>query len=202
VLGVAGQLPPQRPDGPPPTEAGELATLSRRERQYVLAGVLARTLGTVAVLLGVYVLLPLDRSFGWGTLAGLTVGLLVVALLVAWQVRAILRARFPALRAVEALALVIPLFVLLFATVYVLLDRSDPGAFNSLLSRLDAVYLTVTVLSTVGFGDIVPVSEVARAVVTGQMIADLVLVGLVVKVVLDAVRRSPNRRRGPGGSPG
>jgi len=167
----------------------------------VLAGVLARTLGTVTVSVAVYFLLPLDRSFGWRTLAGLAAGLLVVALLVSWQVHAILRARFPALRAVEAFAVVVPLFVLLFAAVYVLLDQSDPGAFNQLLSRLDALYLTVTVLSTVGFGDIVAVTEVARAVVTLQMIADLVLVGLVVKVVFNAVQRNPGRR-GPGGRPG
>ena len=164
----------------------------------MLARVLARTLGTVTISVAVYFLLPLDRAFGWHTVAALVAGLLVVALLVSWQVRAILHARFPALRALEGLALVLVLFVLLFASVYVLLEQSDPGAFSESLSRLDALYLTVTVLSTVGFGDIVGVSEAARAVVTVQMLADLVLVGLVVKVVFDAVRRSPNRHGGPG----
>jgi len=198
VVGVDGPLPAQPPDVAPPTETGSLARLSRREQRHVLAGVLARTLGTVTACVAVYFVLPLDRSFGWRTLAGLAAGLLVVVLLVAWQVHAIVRARFPALRAVEAFALVVPLFILLFAAVYVLLYQSDAGAFSQPLSRLDSLYLTVTVLSTVGFGDIVPVTEVARAVVTVQMIADLVLVGLVVKVVFDAVRRSPNRRGGSG----
>jgi voltage-gated potassium channel len=198
---VDGHPPTRRTSAPPPEDGG-LAELSRREQRYVLAGVVARTLGTVAGCVAVYSVLPLDRSFGWRTLAGLVVGLLVVALLVSWQVRSILRARFPALRAMEALSLVIPLFVLLFAVVYVLLDRSDPGAFSERLSRLDAVYFAVTVLATVGFGDIVAVSELTRALVTVQMVADLVLVGLVVKVVLNAVQRSPNRRGAPGSRPG
>lgn len=192
-----GHPPARRTSAPPSPEGGEPAALSRRQEQRALARALARTLGTVIVCVAVYFALPLARAFGWRTLAALVTGLLVVALLVAWQVHAILGARFPALRAIEGLALTAPLFVLLFAAVYVLLDQSDPGAFSQPLSRFDALYFTVTVLATVGFGDIVAVSEVARVVVTAQMIADLLLVGLVLKVVLDAVRRSPNRRRGP-----
>ena len=45
------------------------------------------------------------------------------------------------------------------------------------LSRTDALYFTVTVFSTVGFGDISPTSESARLVVSGQMILDLFILG-------------------------
>ena len=131
----------------------------------------------------------------------LVVGLVAVALLVAWQVRAILRAYTPALRAVEALALSLPLFLVLFAVVYYLLAGSDPRAFTEPLTRTDSLYFVVTVFATVGFGDITPVSEVARALTTVQMVCDLLLIGLVLKVFLAAVdqgRRRAERMSRPG----
>src|SRR4029434_5113599 len=116
-----------------------------------------------------------------GTLVALGAGILAMGLLVAWQVRAILHSRHPALRAVEALALSLPLFLLLFAGTYTLLSSSDPAAFTEPLSRGDSLYFVVTVFATVGFGDISAVSGVARALVTVQMVADLVLIGLVLR---------------------
>ena len=40
-----------------------------------------------------------------------------------------------------------------------------------------------------GFGDISPVSEPARLLVTVQMLADLVLIGTIVKVLVGAAQR-------------
>jgi hypothetical protein len=68
------------------------------------------------------------------------------------------------------------------------------------LSRTDGLYFTVTVFSTVGFGDIVAKSETARLVVTGRMLADLVVLGVAIKVVVSAVRQGL-RRRAPAGAP-
>src|SRR5688572_3317448 len=93
-----------------------------------------RTLLTPACLLVLYLLLPLDRDFSAGTLAALGAGVLAMGLLVAWQVRSILRSPHPALRAVEATALSLPLFLLLFAATYAVLSESDPGAFTEPLS--------------------------------------------------------------------
>jgi hypothetical protein len=45
------------------------------------------------------------------------------------------------------------------------------------------------VFSTVGFGDITAKTQTARLVVTGQMIADLIILGLAIKVITGAVRR-------------
>ena len=45
------------------------------------------------------------------------------------------------------------------------------------------------VFATVGFGDIAPVSEPARLLVTAQMLADLVLIGTIVKVLVGAAQR-------------
>ena len=51
------------------------------------------------------------------------------------------------------------------------------------------MYFAVTVFSTAGFGDITAKTEAARLVVTGQMIVDLVIIALAVKVIVGAVKR-------------
>ena len=70
-----------------------------------------------------------------------------------------------------------------------MLDTISAGNFTEPLTRTDALYFTVTVFSTVGFGDITAKTEAARLVVTGQMIADLVVIGLGLKVIVGAVKR-------------
>ena len=69
------------------------------------------------------------------------------------------------------------------------MNTISAGNFSEPLTRTDALYFTVTVFSTVGFGDITAKTEAARLVVTGQMIADLVVIGLAVKVIVGAVKR-------------
>jgi ion channel len=79
------------------------------------------------------------------------------------------------------------------------MGQSNADNFNvDSLTRTDSLYFTVTVFATVGFGDITATSQVARVVVTTQMILDLLVVGLVVKVFLGAVetgrREHPSQR--------
>ena len=62
------------------------------------------------------------------------------------------------------------------------------------MTRTDALYFTVTVFSTVGFGDITAVTEAARVLVTGQMIADIVILGIGVRIIVDAVKRGQQRQ--------
>jgi hypothetical protein len=119
----------------------------------------------------------------------LVIGLVVLVGLVTFQVRSILRSRFPGLRGVEALATSIPLFLLLFASTYVVMAAISASNFSEPLTRTNALYFTVTVFATVGFGDITAKTEAARLVVTGQMIVDLVTIALVVKVIVGAAKR-------------
>ena len=65
--------------------------------------------------------------------------------------------------------------------------------FGERLTHTDGLYFAVTVFSTVGFGDITAKTQAARLVVTGQMAADLVILGLAIKIIAGAV----SRRRQP-----
>jgi Ion channel len=128
----------------------------------------------------------------------LLIGLAAIAGLIIWQIRAIVQARHPGLRAVETLAVVIPTFLLLFAAGYFLASEAQPAVFSEPMTRTDALYFTITVFATVGFGDISPVSEGTRIVVSIQMLADLLLLGLVLQVFSARCaegRRAPASRR-------
>jgi voltage-gated potassium channel len=147
-----------------------------------------RALLTSVALVALYYWLLMTEALDASRIALLVVGSLVLVVLIVWQVRAIVRSQYPGLRATEALAGVIPLFLLLFAAAYVLLANAQPQAFSEPLTKTTALYLTVTVLATVGFGDIAPRTDAARVVTMVQMLADLVLLALVVRVIFGAVR--------------
>ncbi len=155
-------------------------------------GPAARVLGPSAMvaltLVFVYFVAPLDRRLTAHTGLLLAIGLLAVGGVVAWQTWAIARSPYPRLQAAAVLAVSFPPLVLLFAGTYVVLARDHPGAFSQPLGRVDALYFSVTVFATVGFGDIVARSAEARIVVTGQMLCDLVYVGLVVRSIVAAAQ--------------
>ena len=92
-------------------------------------------------------------------------------------------------------AVSLSLLLVLFAGAYVALATRSAGNFGEHLTHTDALYFTVTVFSTVGFGDITAKTETARLVVTGQMITDLVVLGLGIKIILGAVTRGQRRQR-------
>jgi len=159
----------------------------------IVRSFLRATASTVA-LVTIYYLLPLNRTSSWAAVTMLVIGLVLFIGLIVFQVRSIVRSRFPALRAIEALATSIPLFLLLFASVYVVMATISASNFSEPLTHTDALYFTVTVFSTVGFGDITAKSEAARLVVTSQMIADLLIIGLGLRVIVGAVTRSRQQR--------
>lgn len=168
-------------------------------RRLMLRALCRPALSTAALLL-LYYQLPLGGRLIGKTAVALVVGLLLVAGLLAWQIRTILTADHPRLRAIEALAVSLPLFLLVFSAVYFATGRNEPGTFSEALSRTDALYFTVTVFASVGFGDITAVSQGARVMVMIQMVGDLVLIGIVARVVLAAVQTRLGRRE-PGAPP-
>jgi voltage-gated potassium channel len=174
------------------TESAGPRTDARREARRRFRRVvttLLRALASTAGLVALYYLIPLDPASIGVTIGQLAVGLSALVGLVVWQVRSIVKATYPALRAVGALATSVPLFLLLFAGTYFVMGGISDANFSEPLTRTDALYFTVTVFATVGFGDIVATTQGARVVVMGQMISGIVIIGLGARVIVDAVRR-------------
>jgi hypothetical protein len=170
------------------------ALSARDRRRLVLAEVVRSALVSTGLIVA-YFVLPMSGARGLGGFAWLVGGLLVVGALLGWQVRDVLRSPYPAMTAVGGLVVTVPLFLLLFASLYYVMGGQDPDSFSEPLTKLDAVYFTVTVFATVGFGDIHAVSQAARAATTLQMVSGLVLVGVIARVVVGAIQESRRRQQ-------
>ncbi|MFF2993122.1 potassium channel family protein [Streptomyces sp. NPDC057950] len=187
-----------RSERPRPRKGPYRRGRTKRRTRWTKVVVVARAFLIAAGLVTAYYLLPLDGYSARGTSVLLLSGLLAVVLVFVWELRTIIRSPHPRLKAVEALAATLVLFLVLFASAYYLLDRSAPGSFTEPLSRTDALYFTLTTFSTVGFGDIAARSETGRVMTMLQMAGGLVLVGFAARVLASAVQAGL-RRRGPVG---
>jgi voltage-gated potassium channel len=166
----------------------------RTVRWRAVVGSLLRSAATSVVLLALYYEAPLDRP-----LDGLTGLLFLVALLtfggvIIFELRGIARSQEPRLRAIRALAVGLPMLWVVFASTYWVVAQEQSGAFSESLNRTDGLYFTITVFSTVGFGDITPVTQLARILVTVQILVGLITVGVIAKLVLGAVQVAVARR--------
>lgn len=112
------------------------------------------------------------------------------------ELKRITHSKFPTLVAVESLVLLAALFLAIFAMIYVALSLGDVSAFTEPLDAFNSFYFALTVLATVGFGDITPVTVPARAVTMVQMALDLVFVAVLIRVVTSAARKGLARRTG------
>lgn len=174
-----------------------------RQRRRLLLLVTLRVLATAAVVLVLYYTLPMDRLADTPLAVPLVAGLLLLGTWGAWQIRSIMNAQNPTIRAIVALSGYLPVFLVLFASGYYLMAQADPANFNvGGLTRTDTLYFTLTVFSTVGFGDIHATSQVGRTVVMVQMVLNLILVGAGVRLLTQAVHIGSARREAERTQPG
>lgn len=167
--------------------------LDRAARRHALGFAVIRVAAFSGILLSLYFVIPVggfnDQNpvAAWVRLAAVV---LVFFGVLAFQLRTILAAHVPQVRAAETVVEAILLFLCLFALLYLSLSVTDGSSFNEPLTRTDALYFTTSTFGTVGFGDITPVSQLARALVSVQIIADLGAILVIVKVAfLTAARR-------------
>jgi voltage-gated potassium channel len=170
---AAAATTPSAPDG-------WLGTLTKRW----LAGAAG-----IALLFGLFALAqPINVAGNPLLLAGLCFFLFTSY----WAVFAVALARLsrsqhPVVDGVILLLLMFALLLLGYAFLYHSLSFYDAEAFTTAIAtKISAVYFSVTTLSTVGFGEISPGNDTARLVVMSQMILDLTLLGLGVKLLSQA----------------
>lgn len=181
----------------PPAKARdtEWEDLTGRQRRALLASVLARATLTAAGLLVLYAMAPLGREATATTLGIMVIGGVLLVAMVGVETRALSRSPHPILRVVETIANVLVVFILAFALVYLSMAQTNPAAFSEPLTKVSAVYFTVTVLATVGFGDITPVTDSARLVVTMQMMLGLTLIAVVLRFMITFAQNLQSQRR-------
>jgi voltage-gated potassium channel len=169
-----------------PLRLGDLPTAERRRAIITTS---AQVLLAWILIFGAYAALPIARESGVRAFTRLAVDVALVGAVLVWQIGRISRARLPELRAVEALSVVIGLFLALFSSIYLAMSHESAATFTGQpLDHVRAFYFTVTIFSTVGFGDITPRTDPARLVVAAQMLLDLAIIGAVVRLLFNAAR--------------
>jgi hypothetical protein len=180
---------------PGPTALPASLRPTRREVVIAVLQVILRMILGFAVIVWMLNMVP-DEPNGRVIVPALIAVISIV--LYAWffrrQLRSIDASRFPTLRAAEALVLVAAMFLAIFAMIYVMISQEDPAAFTEPLDAFTGYYFALTVLATVGFGDITPVSVGARSITMVQMALDLAFIAVLIRVVGGAARRAVEKR--------
>src|SRR6478609_5586553 len=97
--------------------------LDRAQQQRVALRSAFRIVTSTVVLVVLYALLPAASNSSAKTLIQLLIGLVVFMGVLGWQVLSILDAEHPEVRAVETLALAVPVLIVVFAFAYLSLSR-------------------------------------------------------------------------------
>lgn len=177
------------------TDSGGSPSLTREHWAVGLAAAARTVLGLACVYL-VMILVPDDTDarlaapIGFAIVASVAYGFYFH-----YQLRGVYKARYPMVRAAEALVLVAAMFLALFSIAYVSISRVDPQAFTEPLDTFTSYYFALTVLATVGFGDITPVNTAARSVTMFQMALDIAFIAVVLRLVTGAAKRTIDQRR-------
>jgi hypothetical protein len=84
------------------------------------------------------------------------------------------------------------LFVILFSWTYWDYSAQPGSCMNVALTKTDSVYFTLSTLTTVGYGDIVPVTEHCRMIVSAQMAGGLIFGAILLALLVARIAaRSP-----------
>lgn len=132
----------------------------------------------------------------WFELVGLLLPVLrpFVIIIYLWRLPAFRRSN-TTLRA----RLLITTFLFMFMFVYLvsstvwLVERGTPGA--TIVNLDDAIWWGFTTLSTVGYGDFVPVTAIGRVLAVGLMIGGIAIVGTTTALVVSVLGEQINLRR-------
>lgn len=147
------------------------------------------TVGVVAALLLVFGTLPLTDRDGR---AWWVIGLAVIGLFVLMGM--LLRMLARGANLFRLLNLLLTVVITLALSFYAMASNMS-GQFAGLHTRIDALYFTLTTMTTTGYGDIHATGQLARVVVSLAFVFDVVFLGLVGSELSNLAARRRTRSR-------
>lgn len=147
------------------------------------------TVGIVIALMIFFATVPLSAKDGaawWLVALAIGSGMLLAAVLVRMFTRGANLFRLLALFLVAAVVCALGIYTV---------AQELPGQFEGIETRIDALYFTLTTMTTTGYGDIHAVGQLARGLVSLIFLFDLVFLGLVGAELSRIAQRTRTRTR-------
>jgi hypothetical protein len=176
-----------------PRTARRLSELNVAQRRQAIVRMVVELAMSWGLLFLVYFILPFDNPKMGGAWLHLVAALAVFSAVMARQILQIVTSDLPELKAIKTLFFSAALFIVIFASIYLSMSTGSPFTFSEPLNHVKSLYFTVTVLATVGFGDITPKNDTARMIVTMQMVLDLAFLAVLVRVIVRAAKTGLTR---------
>jgi len=131
------------------------------------------TIGVAVALVALFLTVPLSSRDGtpWWFV---TIAIAAFMLFLLALSRTVIRGA-NLFRLLNLLLTVVTVFAFGFYTIAV----NIPGEFDGIATRIDALYFTLTTMTTTGYGDIHATGQLARIVVSFALVFDVVFLGLV-----------------------
>lgn len=190
TISSLGGVPDEDDSGDLPVEK-----LGRRKLAIVVLQTVVRLLIGFAFIVWLMSLAPQtpEDSIIYPAMVAL-LGIVLYVVFFRRQLRGVYKARYPTLRAVEALILTATMFLAIFSMIYVMISINDPSAFTEQLTSFSAYYYSLTVLATVGFGDIAPTMVSSRSVTMVQMALDIAFIAVLIRIMGGAAKKALQQR--------
>lgn len=167
-------------------------------KEFVRAGFPLALAGLVvaAAILVIYAAIPepLGDEQPWLVFLTIVVVSAVYVLTGLLLVLRVNRSPHPMRTGIVALTVMVTAMVAIFSLTYLSLSIDNPGNFNQPLDKISAMYFTMTILSTVGFGDITAITHPAMIAVMVQMVVGLTLLTGLARVLVTTARTAAKKR--------
>lgn len=150
--------------------------------------------GTLVVV--VYFVLPVQQESAVHATAlrvlATVLGVVAMGALVTRELRRQVQSGYD--RRLDGLLLAVIVVVVGFSLIYFLVNRNDPAQVSGLHTRIDALYFTMSTMTTVGYGDVHAEGQAARALVVVQLVFNLVFVTTAAALVSSRIRSAVSGR--------
>jgi voltage-gated potassium channel len=142
-----------------------------------------------------YLAVPSPKDLpGWMLLCLCGLGLLLLSTMMSRLVWRYFFAPADSEVRIELLLTAILVSVLLFGIAYHTVAVGQPGQFVGIRTRVDALYFSLSTMTTAGSGGIRPVGQLARTFVVGQLVFDTALVTTALSAVSGRLHARQHRR--------
>ena len=118
ALGATGSRAERKGRKRSPASAVSLSDLDKTQRRRAIAYSGVIVVSSWILIFGAFFVLPIGHESGLRAVLRLGADIALIGAVFAWQIRRIAFAELPELRAVEALGVVIALFLVLFSAIY------------------------------------------------------------------------------------